>query len=133
MERIFRPLQSNVRTMTLLGATVRRAAAQIAPYETRAMLLWTATTMGFAGSAAIRRCPASAQLWCWAGAAVLGLTVLMTVLDRTAWDASDYCDDEMDTGSDRFACEGRSRSTSVALMPALIETPPPLAGGGIGG
>jgi hypothetical protein len=128
MERIYRPLQSNVRTMTLLGATMRRAASQIAPYEARAMLLWTATTMGFAGSAAIRRCPASAQLWCWAGAAVLAVTLLLTVLDRAAWEA-DGDRDQAEPGSDRMLSDDQMKSPrNVALVPVSVETPPPLAG-----
>ena len=128
MERIYRPLQSNVRTMTLLGATMRRVASQIAPYEARAMLLWTATTMGFAGSAAIRRCPASAQLWCWAGAAVLAVTLLLTVLDRAAWEA-DGSRNQRVSGSDRLPRDDEARSLrNVALVPVLVETPPPLAG-----
>jgi hypothetical protein len=132
MERIFRPFQSNVRTMTLLGATMRRVASQIAPYEARAMLLWTATTMGFAGSAAIRRCPASAQLWCWAGAAVLAVTFLLTVLDREAWEA-DGSRNQAQPGWDRLPRDDQARSfRNVALVPVLVETPPPLAGG-IGG
>jgi hypothetical protein len=84
--------------------------------------------MGFAGSAAIRRCPASAQLWCWAGAAVLAVTFLLTVLDREAWEA-DGDRDQAEPASDRLLGDDQATSPSnVSLVPVLVETPPPLAG-----
>ena len=113
MERTLR-LQDVARQTHSLRAAAHRLAVKAAPYETRAFLLWATTAAGFAGTTAIRRCPASAHLWSWVYVVVIALTLIALLLDRQAWEEHDGLEEDRAGG-------GWARAADhVAPVPALV-------------
>jgi hypothetical protein len=106
-----------------LRAAVQQLATKLAPYETRAFLLWTATAAGFTGTAAVRRCPAAAHLGGWVYLAVIGLTLLLLLLDEHAWEKDN--DREDDGAEKNTLLPWRFSQQLVRLAPVKTWDEPP--------
>lgn len=108
-----------------LRAIVHQLAVKAAPYETRAFLLWTATTAGFAGTSAVRRCPASAHFWGWLCLAVVALTLLALLLDRQSWEPGET---EENRASDGWPVQLSASRATPLLLPVVARIGQPPAG-----
>jgi hypothetical protein len=99
-------------------------AVKAAPYETRAFLLWATTAAGFAGTTAVRRCPASANLWSWVYVIVIALTLLTLLLDHHAWEERNGAEEDR-ADHDWAIARDRALPLRAPAMARIDTTDPP--------